>query len=149
MSITRAQIETVLVAKLGKTLTFCGLDGTTTNGTNASLTDPLAWAMRQAGYALASPVAVVDADLVAVDDVDEVIDFASLRAAENALGNFDAVDISVGPRSESYDQMRTGLERMIDRQRATLSKKYGLDVGGLESGVIALDFAAKANDEVT
>lgn len=145
---TRTQAETVLIARCGKLMTACGIDGTTMNGTNASLTDPLAWALRQSGYSPAAFGAVTDTDLAGVQDsdIDKLIDLAEIKALENALGNFDATDISVGPRSESYDQIRAGLEKMLNRKQANIMRLYGVGTGTLQAGVIAYDFMTKAND---
>lgn len=148
---TRTQAETVLIARCGKLMTACGIDGATVNGTNASLTDPLAWALRQAGYSPAAFGTVTDADLAGVQDsdTDKLIDLAEMKALENALGNFDATDISVGPRSESYDQIRAGLEKMLNRKQANIMRLYGVGIGTLQAGVIAYDFMTKANDTLT
>lgn len=148
---TRTQAETVLIARCGKLLTACGIDGATVNGTNASLTDPLAWAMRQSGYSPAAFGSVTDTDLagVAVDDTDKLLDLAEFKALENGLGNFDATDISVGPRSESYDQIRAGVEKILTRKQANITRLYGFGLGTLEAGVIAYDFMTKATDALT
>lgn len=148
---TRTQAETVLIARCGKLLTVCGIDGATVNGTNASLTDPLAWALRQSGYLPAAFGAVTDTDLAGVQDsdIDKLIDLAEIKALENALGNFDATDISAGPRSESYDQIRAGLEKMLNRKQANIMRLYGVGTGTLQAGVIAYDFMTKANDTLT
>ena len=145
---TRTQAETVLIARCGKLLTACGIDGTTLNGANASLTDPLAWALRQSGYPPATFGAVTDTDLAGVQDghIDKLIDLAEMKALENALGNFDATDISVGPRSESYDQLRAGIEKILTRKQTNIMRLYGVGIGTLEAGVIAYDFMTKATD---
>ena len=86
---------------------------------------------------------------VAVDDTDKLLDLAEFKALENGLGNFDATDISVGPRSESYDQIRAGLEKILGRKQANITRLYGFGLGTLEAGVIAYDFMAKATDTLT
>jgi len=145
---TRTQAETVLIARCGKLMTACGIDGATVNGTNASFTDPLAWALRQSGYSPAAFGAVTDTDLAGVQDgdTDKLLDLAEMRALENALGNFDATDISVGPRSESYDQLRAGIEKILTRKQTNIMRLYGVGIGTLEAGVIAYDFMTKADD---
>lgn len=129
-------------------MTACGLDGVTVDGTNASLTDPLGWALRSLGVASATYGTVTSADVAAVaaDEIDKLIDFAELKAIENSLGNFDAVDISVGARSEKYDQIRTGLERTLERKQKAVERKYGAQLGTISGGVIALDFAQKGDE---
>lgn len=145
---TRAQIEVTLIARCGKILTACGLDGVTVDGTNASLTDPLGWALRSLNVAPATYGTVTSAEVAAVaaDEIDKLLDFAELKALENALGNFDAVDISVGARSEKYDQIRTGLERTLERKQKAVERKYGAQLGTISGGVIALDFAQKGDE---
>ena len=64
MSLTRANLEVILVKRCGALMTFAGL-AVTVVGANDDLSDPLAAAMRASGYELASPVTVADGAPVA------------------------------------------------------------------------------------
>jgi hypothetical protein len=143
VALTRAQAEVILISRIGKMLVAAGLDGTTVNGTNVALVGPLAWAISKSDGTLASYAAVTDADLASVDAelTFQVLDLAELRALESALGNYDAVDIRVGQRSESFSQTAGLLERRIAALRARVMDEYGIGAGTLEAGVIDLSFA--------
>lgn len=150
MSLTRAAAESILVKRLGKLLTEAGLDGTTVDGSNADLNDPIGWALRQAGYTVADVTAVADSDLVslATADTDKLLDLAELRALENISGNWAGVDIRVGERQESYNQFRIAIEERIARKEKQILRDYGIGASSLETGLLTFDFAAKGDDEV-
>ncbi len=149
MTITRAEVETILIRRCGSLLTAADLDGTTLNGTNVDLNDPIGAALRQMGYTVASLTAVADSDLqpVATDDIDQLLDIAELRTLENIEGNLDEVDITVGPRSESLNQLSTRVTKKIDTKRSAIEKTYGLGLGTLSAGVVSLDFMEKGDGD--
>lgn len=143
MTTTRANIEAVLVRRCGKLLTAAGLDGTTIAGTNGDLNDPIGWAIRQCGGTVATLTSVVDGDVSSVNDADadKLLDLAELRTIETIEGNLDGVDITVGPRSESLNQLSVRVRAKLDSKRAQLQRDYGFGVGTLTAGVVSLDFA--------
>lgn len=142
MALSRASVEAILVERCGRLLTAASLDGATSDGTNASLNDPIGWAIRQLGGAVASITAVADADLAAIaeGDTDALLDLAELRALENALGNLDLADIKVGDRSESLGQIGARLERAVSRKRDQIKRDHGIGLGTITAGVINLGF---------
>lgn len=146
MALTRANAESILIRRVGTLFTAVGLDGTTVAGTNADLNDPLGYALRRLGYAVASAVSVADTDVddVSAADTDAFLDVAELRALENAHGAaLTLVDISVGPRKESLGQMAEGLLQRMEAKRRQVEADYGIGAGELESGVLNLDFMEK------
>jgi poly-gamma-glutamate capsule biosynthesis protein CapA/YwtB (metallophosphatase superfamily) len=149
MTITRAQMEAVLVKRCGKLLDAADLDGTTIDGSNEDLSDPIATALRNAGYSVADLSAVADADLALVDadDTDKVLDLAELRTLESIEGNYDDVNISVTDRSESLNQLAIQVQKKIERLAAKCQKLYGIGNGSIEAGVLGLDFMQKDGDE--
>lgn len=149
MTITRADLENVLISRAGKLMTAADLDGTTLNGTNADLNDPIATGLRRAGYSVASLAKVVDGDVASVldEDVDKVLDLAELRLCENIEGNYDDVDISVTDRSESLNQLARQVQTKIDRLQKKIERAYGIGQGTLDAGVIGLDFMQKSEDD--
>jgi hypothetical protein len=151
MTITRANLEAVIIARCGPLLTAADMDGTTVAGTNASLNDPISTALRRSGYSVSNIALPSTTDLAAVidDDVSQVIDLAELRTLENIAGNLDDVDISAGGRSESLNQLSAKVEKRIDRMTAKVKEEYGIGVGGygtLSGGAIGLDFMSKDGD---
>lgn len=148
MTISRQDAEVVLIARVGKMLTAADLDGTTKNGGNEDLSDPIAVAVRMCGGSVASLRVVTDDDLagVATDDIDKFFDVAEARVLENVLGNLDDVDLSVGPRKESFSQLAEQTEKKLTRLQKKLEKEYGIGLMALESGVVNLNFATHGDD---
>lgn len=141
MALTRAQAEAILVRRVGRLLTAASMDGTTVNGTNADLADPLAWAIGQAGGALASRSAVTDADVATVSDEEQLLDLAELRTLESISGNLALVDVTFGPHSEKLGQLGDRVEKLIARKRKQVAADHGVGASALEAGVVTLAFA--------
>lgn len=152
MALTRENIETVLVKRCGALLTAAGLNGTTHDGSNADLDDPIAVALLELGITPASITHPVDADCAHVSATDTLkcFDLAEVRTLESILGNLDEVNITVGPRSESLSDLAKQVEQKLARLQAQLLRKYGIGQGTLTAGIITLDFAQKGDDpEIT
>lgn len=143
MVMTRANVEVLLIRRCGALMTAAGLDGTTVDGTNVDLNDPIGVAIVAVSGTVASRVLVTATDVatVAAADYDEFLDVVEYRVLESVLGNLGKVDITVGPRQENLSQLATRLEKTIERKRKDLHDKYGYAVGTLEAGYITLDFA--------
>ncbi len=142
MAVTRANVETVLVARLGPLMTKAAQDGTTVDGTNADLADPIAWALRVAGYTTADVTDPTTAEVAAAeDDIDEVLALSELRTMENTLGNLDDVDTAVGPRDEKLSQLAAQLAQMIKFKRVVLELSYGYGASALTTGTLTYEFA--------
>ena len=149
MTITRANVEEVLIRRCGKLMTAADLDGESYYGANKDLNDPIGWALRQMEYAVAALVNVADSDLAAVTDadVDQLLDMAEYRLMDNIEGNFDDVDISANGRSESLSQLMVQVTKRLERLKTKIEAVYGLGLGTIEGGVIALDFIEKDEDD--
>ena len=145
MALTRANAEVILIRRVGALLTAADLDGTTVDGTNVDLNDPIASALRQLGYTVASAVLVADTDLddLAAADYNAFFDLAELRAKKNILGNLTLVDITAGPRSECLSQLAEQLRKDIDALQEDIKTDYNIGVGTLEAGIVTLDFMEK------
>ena len=142
MTLTRANTEYLLEARTGPLLTAAGMS-TDVDGTNVDLNDPIARAVRDLGHTVASAVLVADADVAAVTDAetDEFLDTATLHTLEAVLGNFDDVDIKVGPMSESLSQLAEQVERKIERLLAQLERLYGYSMATVSGAYIQKDIA--------
>ena len=147
MATTRANIEAILVQRCGGLLTFAGM-AVTVAGSNASLNDPIGYALRQAGYTVANIAAVSDTDLTSLDtdDLDYILDVAEFRALENISGNIDDVDIQNGPESEKFSQIGANLEKRMARLQEKINSSYGVGVTA-EFGTISYDFVQHGDDE--
>jgi hypothetical protein len=152
MAITRANVESILIRRLGALLTEAGLDGTTVDGSNVDLNDPIGWAVRQADGSVDDPATVDDEDVqtVATADLDKLLDLAEYRALESISGNLNLVDIESGPFRQSFNQLRVGLEQRIARKRKQLERDYDFGDSGFAASVIELDridgYAGEADD---
>ena len=142
MSPTRANVESILVQRIGGWLANANLPITVV-GSNAALNDPIAYGVRIAGGTVTSYALVADADVatVADADLDMLLDVAELRALENVLSNFTLVDAKAGPVEAKSSQFADRLERVIARKRSQLAIRYGIESSAtMTTGVISLNF---------
>lgn len=146
MSIPCAQVEVILTARAGKRMTFVGMDGTTVDGSNPDLVDPMVSTLISMGITPASYAGVVDADLATLEDIPQFLDRCELRLLQNILGNMDMVTNRVGPRSENLSDFSDALEKAITRKAEQIRKEYGAGVGTLIAGVINLGFMETDED---
>ena len=149
MALTRAIIEQILIRRVGTLLTAVGLDGTNKYGNNKDLNDPIGWALRQAGYTVASPIMVADTDIddVADADHDKIFDLAELRALMTIEGNFDLTDLKVGPRSETWSKIGQLIADKIDRVSGHVMDIYGIGLASVETDILEHDFAQHYNTD--
>lgn len=146
MSIPCAQVEVILIARAGKRMTFVGMDGSTVDGSNLDLVDPMVSTLISMGVTPASYAGVVDADLATLEDIPQFLDRCELRLLQNILGNMDMVTNRVGPRSENLSDFSDALEKAITRKQEQIQKEYGAGVGTLSAGVINLGFMETDED---
>lgn len=148
MALTRATVEAVLINRCGKTLTSVNLDGTTIDGTNAALTDPIGEGLRSLGLVVANLGAVVSGDLSGITDADDfaqLLDVAELRALETALANWTEADqVSGQDNSQALGRLRESLERTVARKAKQAQDRYGYGLSsGLETGVLNFGFQSQ------
>jgi hypothetical protein len=136
MPLTRADVESVLIARCGAALAVVGMNGTLADGTNPDLSDPIRHATRMFGISLIGTVSVTDADLATITGfgIERLIDMAERRIFETLLDRFVYVDTQVDRDSQKYDQLRKGWQARIDAITASLAKPYGPGVGGAQGG---------------
>jgi hypothetical protein len=149
MALTRANVEVLLIQRVGSLFTELGLDGTTANGSNPDLNDPIGTAIRKVGGSVSDLTAVADADLsgVATAKYDELIDRAELRALETALNAATRlVALAVGPRREQLGDIAMRLRLSVDDKRRQMRMEYGSGVSSLTAGVITLDLMQQNDD---
>lgn len=148
MTLTRANIESMLIRRLGKSYDFIGLDGHTVDGSNEDMNDPIGYALRQLGYSVSDPTSISDADVaqLAVEHYDAALDLAELRGLQTWLGNNTLVSFRLGPRSEELSDLITVTEKRAVRLQAALEKTpYGSGVSW-SLGTLTLDFAQHMDD---
>lgn len=150
MVLTMIQAETILLKRCAKLLTALDMDGSTVDGNNPDLVDPIGYSIRQLGGTVTTITDVVDADLAGIgaDDYDEFFDIAELRTLQNVQGNFALVDVAIGSRDEKWGALGNTLDKLIARKEKRVKDLYGLGLKPLEVGVIELDFAEHDEDNV-
>lgn len=143
MTITRANVEAVLIRRVGKLLTATGLDGTTVDGTNDDLNDPIGKALRRMGRPVSSILAVADVDLAPVEAIDQLLDLAELRTLESIHTNLDRDDVttSIGGDSKALSDIGKRIEARITALQAAIQREYQMDIGQtLTAGSLRLGF---------
>lgn len=146
MAITRINVETILVARVGALMTEADLDGSTVDGTNADLNDPIGVALRDMGESVADVSDVADTDLSGVVETDynELLDRVELRTLESIEGNFVLVDVTAGPRSEKLSQMASFIQTRKTQLLDRIREQHG--VGAIEAGYLIQDFVEHADE---
>jgi hypothetical protein len=149
-TLTRADTESILIARVGGLMTACGLDGTTVDGTNTDLNDPIRYGITQADGSVDDFTLVDDDDIatVATDDYDKMLDLAEYRILQNCLTNLALTDIEVGPRKVWYDQLSKRLEKSISNKKTFIDDLYDFAVPELATFVLDLNFAEHDEDNV-
>ena len=113
-------------------MTTVGLDGTTSNGSNRDLDDPIRLALRDLGFPIADVLVVTDNDLVPITDVyvDRVLDGAELRALETCWANWPYVTSGIGNETQNLSDLANRLQKRIDQLIDKLRRPVGVDITG-------------------
>jgi len=143
MTITRSNLEILLLNRVKAMFVASALDFTTNTGDNPDLNDPIGFAIRWCNGTTVDVAEVSDVDVATVGNsrLDELLDVAELRALQNAFGNYSAVGLKIGPRSEYQDQLAVRLRARIKDMEKDLGNRYGYGIVEAEVGTISLDFA--------
>lgn len=151
MALTIVQVETILIRRVGTLFTAVGLDGTTIDGDNDDLVDPVGTSIRNLGDTVTTITDIVDADLAGIveADYDELFDVAELRALQNAHSAATTlIDTKLGPRDEKLSNMANTLAKLIEMKQKQVEELYGYGLQSLEVGINSLDFAEHNEDSV-
>ena len=151
MALTIVQVETILIRRVGVLLTAVGLDGTSIDGDNDDLVDPVVASIRNLGGSVTTITDVVDADLASIgeSDYDELFDVAELRALQSAHSAATTlIDTKIGPRDEKLSNMANTLAKRIEQAQEQVEDLYGYGLRPLESGLLELDFAEHDQDNI-
>ena len=137
-SLTRAGVESELIDRCGGLMTKVGRDGTTCDGTNPNLNDPIRRGLRTLGLDTADPIIVADGDLAGVNgwNIEKLLDAAELRATESIWGNWGEVAEKIDLGSKELQQLADRIERRIDHLVLRLRQPYGPNTGAPVVGSI-------------
>ena len=151
MALTRANVEGILIKRVGALMTAASMDGTTIDGTNTDLNDPIGQALMRLDYTPTDITLIVDADLssVGTGDYAGLLDIAEWRVLESIAGNLALVDITVGPRSEKLSQLADQVTAMAANKRQQVEDEYGIGGASMTAGILTLDFMQKTSETET
>ena len=137
-SLTRAGVESELIDRCGVLLVKVGRNGTTCDGTNPNLNDPIRRGLRTLGLDTADPILVADADLATVTgwSIEKLLDAAELRCLESIWGSWAEVCQKIGLGSIELQQLTDRIERRIDHLVTRLRQPYGPNTGAPVVGAI-------------
>jgi hypothetical protein len=143
MALTRANVELILVARVGTLLTAVGLDGTTVDGTNTDLNDPIGYGIRQTGGTVDSAVLVDDTDVARIgeSDYDELLDKSEYRTLLSIQGNFVLIDTKIGPRDEKWSSLGNNLDKLIAAKKKMIDSMYLISEWSLAADIVEFDFS--------
>ncbi len=149
MSLTRAQVEDILISRAGEMLATLGRDDVA-SGSNPDLNDPMAWALRQLSLAVTTATSVSDDDLLAIDSDDEnqfldLAEYRLLMTCRTVARRL--VNSSSGPRREDLSDMAKGLKEDLADMLKSLQIQYGFGIGSLEGGVFITDSQSTFEDD--
>jgi len=149
MSYTRANVEMVLVGRRSAMMGVVGFAITFT-GSNASLNDPISFAVRALGGTVVNTALVTDADIQTLDEAkfDALLDVAELRLLRNIKGNMTAVDTVSGPFQERFSQLIDSIRDDIAAMEKKIEAEYGIGGVDMTIGKVKRDFASHGDDTI-
>jgi hypothetical protein len=128
MSLTIAQVESVLIARRGPAMVACDLSANPLSDASPRLylRDPLVSGLEMMGYATDDPAQAMDADLAGLARTEYrcLKDCAELRVLETCLGNFVDVDYTEGRDGRKLQQLRADLIVECARKEAQIRASY-------------------------
>lgn len=124
-------------------MAFVNLDGTTVDGTNGDLSDPIRTGLGSLGVACADPTSPADADLAALAtaDLDQLLDVAEYRCLQSVLGNLDEVNEQAGTDRKDFGQFAAALQVTIAALLTSLQQTYGVGLMAPSIGTLDYNFA--------
>lgn len=143
MALTVVQFETILIERVGKLLTALSMDGTTIDGNNPDLFDPMGYAIRQMGESVTTITDIVDADLTPFEEsqYDELFDRAELRTLESAYTTaVTKIDTKIGPRDEKWSKLADSLAKRVTSKRKQVEAFYLSSDFTITTAIIEFDF---------
>jgi len=149
MSITRAELETILLHRRANAIHYVSWDYTTHDGTNADLTDAIASAIRLLGGTVADLANVVTTDIetIPAEHQPALFDAAEFCLVANLRAQLIDVDLVTGPFAAKLSQLAERLRQDWLDLKKLLEEQYG--IGGIEPevGVIEQNFAAHGDED--
>lgn len=125
MSLTRSQIESDTNRRIGRLMALVGLDGTTQDGTNADIRQPLRSSLRVLGFEVADPIDVTDSDVSVVTGyyVDRLLDLIEYELIDLILSRWYEAYLTTPPiDKEILDAQAKRLQQRAVTLKALIEK---------------------------
>jgi hypothetical protein len=134
----RAAYEAALLSRAGPMMAEVGKDGTTADGTNQSLSEPLREGLASLGVYPATFGDVTDADLAKVPpaSVSQLLDIAELKLVSTVHGSFTAVDETISLGSIKVSQNRDAITGRLAALAGFCLSRYGYGLTAPRAGSI-------------
>lgn len=148
--VTRANVESILIKRLGALLQQADLDGTTIDGSNADLNDPIRWALTYLNISVVSVMSVADVDLdgITLTTLDKFLDLAEYRTLQTINTQLDDVNIRVGPHSQAYSDLLDHVRKAVDTKKQNLKDDYNIGENKLSRALIKSNFVTHGEQDV-
>ncbi len=138
-TMTLADAQKTLIRRCGKFLVAAQLDGTTINGTNADLMDPVSEGLIACGVTPADYTTPTTAEVqsLAASDLRKFLAIAEYRTLETVLGNWAKPDQTAGTDNEQkLGALRDSLQKTLGTKLKALQDEFDY---GSQASVIEAD----------
>jgi hypothetical protein len=146
---TRDQVEAILIRRAGALLRKAGLDGTTVDGTNPDLADPISSSLRRLGVVVVDMTDPTDIELALLDDDDleEFLDRAELRTLHSILGNWIKPNAQQDTDRQDWGDLIDLTRERIDALQSRVDTLFPSAQTDAAAGLISYDFQARYDDD--
>jgi hypothetical protein len=133
---TRADVEKFMVARIGNILAFVQLNGTTVDGTNPDLNDPIADGLETQQIYPANRLAVADTDLAHLlpANVQWFLRTVELRALQTCSNQFIYYSETFVDNTERIIEVREGVQKRIGCLETEIKDRWGDKAAGFWVG---------------
>lgn len=150
MTLARAQVDDAMVRRMGRMLSWWGLDGTTDDGTNPDVGAALGRALIGLDATPSSLSDPVDADLAATDTPAasaRLLDLVHLHLLEACYDNADEVSEREGVNEQRWNERIAELRQRINQARAALAAAHGDGLGVVSGGTLSVAWLTPEPDD--
>lgn len=148
MPMTRAQVETLMVRRLGRLMTYWNLDGSTVDGTNVDVGAALARTLMGLSLTPDDVTSPTDLELedVAATSYPELLDLTHMYLLEACLDHTDEVREREGVNEQEWNGRIAELRRRYDQKRQEVAERYGEGLGTAGGGAITITWLTPEPD---
>lgn len=142
MAVTRAQVEFLMIRRLGRLMHYWNLDGTTVDGTNPDIGAALARGLMGVGITPDDPTSPTDLEVAqcATARYPELFDLTHLHLLEACLDNTDEVRQREGVNEQEWNGRISELRRRYEQKRQDVAERYGEGLALGTSGTVTVQW---------